>query len=63
MKNIKQLLADFYLNLLALPDDSFQMDKLRHIILDALACELDCEPEIIQNIFERMAREDKIERN
>lgn len=62
MKNRKQLLADFYLALLAIPHhDMFRIvhahlyAELRH----SLAKELGEDEETIQNIFERMAKEDE----
>lgn len=61
MKNRKQLLADFYLDLLALPHDRFRAtnQQLYAIVRDALANELDCDSQTIQDIFERMAAEDR----
>lgn len=61
MKNRKQLLADFYLNLLALPYDGW---RVRHTHLyaevrDALADELESDSETVQSIFERMVAEDE----
>lgn len=61
MKNRKQLLADFYLDLLAIPaTDNFRIfhQPLYAMIRDALALELDSDPETVQNIFERIASED-----
>lgn len=61
MKNHKQLLMDFYLNLLALPHDSLfrcQNQSLYAHVRDVLAVELGIDPELVQNIFERMASED-----
>lgn len=62
MKTRKQLLADFYLDLLAIPThDKFRNNhthlyaSLRH----SLAKELDCTEQHIQIIFERMASEDR----
>jgi len=63
MKNHKQLLADFYLALLAIPLHSkFRIDNqhlyagLRH----SLAKELNEDEGTVQRIFERMATEDKL---
>ena len=60
MKNRKQLLADFYLNLLAIPvhTPTNNFYNLRCEVLIVLARELDSDPEIVANIFERMAAED-----
>lgn len=61
MKNHKQLLADFYLALLAInPNDRFRIEnqKLYAEIKSILAYELDSDDETIQRIFERMADED-----
>lgn len=58
----KQLLADFYLDLLAIPaHDAFRTTHmhlyagLRH----SLAKELGSDEETVQNIFESMASEDR----
>ena len=62
MKNHKQLLADFYLNLLAIPvNDIFRLthQALYAQVLSALAIELEADVEIVQSIFERMASEDR----
>lgn len=61
MKNHKQMLADFYLNLLAIhPNDIFRITNQRLYagVREALAIELDVDGETVQNIFERMVRED-----
>lgn len=61
MKNHKQLLMDFYLALLAIPfNDKFRLNNqcLYNEVLYTLAAEVDSTPEVIQNIFERMAQED-----
>lgn len=60
MKNRKQVLADFYLDLLALPDDAWRAKHqgLYALTVNQLAIELESDPETIQNIFERMAAED-----
>jgi len=60
MRNHKQILADFYLDLLALPQNKFRVlnQPLYAMIRDTLAKELECHPETVQNIFESMARED-----
>lgn len=60
MKNRNTLLADFYLDLLALPHDEW---RARHIdlysfIVSQLAIDLDSDVNTIRNIFARMARED-----
>ena len=61
MKNRKQLLADFYLDLLALPHNGWraQNQHLYSHILYVLSVELDSDTETVQNIFERMAAEDE----
>lgn len=62
MKNRKQLLADFYLELLSIPNDSaFRTlnQKLYAATRDAIAYELCENAENVQRIFERMALEDK----
>ena len=61
MKNHKSLLADFYLNLLAIPaNDIFRIthQSLYATVRSSLAIELECDAETVQNIFERMASED-----
>jgi len=60
MKNRKQLLADFYLDLLALPHDAWRANNqlLYASILGTLTKELDSDPATVQNIFTRMAVED-----
>lgn len=59
MKNRKQLLADFYLELLAIPDPDVRFRGLKDIVCGLLAIELETDSETIQTIFERMAEEDK----
>lgn len=62
MKNHKILLADFYLNLLAIPvNDIFRLthQALYAQVLSALAIELEADVETVQSIFERMASEDR----
>lgn len=62
MKNHKQLLMDFYLELLMIsPLDVFRYENqsLYGTVREALAKELDTDAEIVQNIFERMASEDR----
>lgn len=62
MKNHKTLLSDFYLNLLAIPvNDIFRIthQALYAQVASTLAIELECDVEIVQNIFERMASEDR----
>lgn len=62
MKNHKQLLADFYLELLAIPlDNRFRLlnQNLYSSVLFSLARELDEGRDIVQRIFERMVEEDK----
>jgi len=62
MRNHKQLLADFYLNLLTVPaTDIFRLthQSLYAQVRQALAIELQSDNETVQNIFERMASEDK----
>lgn len=61
MKNHKQLLADFYLQLLSIPaDDIFRIthQTLYAEVRTVLAIELDSDAQTVQRIFERMARED-----
>jgi len=61
-KSPKQLLMDFYLALLAIPaTERFRglNQDLYAMIRDKLAKELDTDPETVQNIFERMAQEDR----
>ncbi len=63
MKNHKQLLADFYLALLAIPfQDKFRIkhQQLYASVKEALSVELDEESEAIQRIFSNMAVEDKV---
>ena len=53
---------DFYLALLAIPaTERFRglNQDLYAMIRDKLAKELDTDPETVQNIFERMAQEDR----
>lgn len=62
MKNHKQLLADFYLALLAIPAHSpsrILNQRLYTEVLNCLAKELGEEREAVQRIFEKMALEDK----
>lgn len=58
--NTKQLLADFYLKLLMLPQERFRISNqaLYATVRDALAIELETNPANVQLIFERMAEED-----
>lgn len=58
--NTKQLLADFYLKLLMLPQERFRSSNqaLYATVRDALAIELETNPANVQLIFERMAEED-----
>lgn len=61
MKTHKQLLADFYLELLSIPaNDIFRIthQKLYAEVRTVLAIELGSDAEDIQNIFERMVVED-----
>lgn len=59
MKNRKQLLADFYLDLLALPLCDLSLNqKLYSVVREALAKELDTDEDTIRRIFTRMAAED-----
>lgn len=61
MRNHKQLLADFYLDLLAIPPtDIFRIthQSLYSQVNQALAIELYSDNQTIQDIFERMASED-----
>ena len=61
MKNRKQLLADFYLDLLAIQDEKWRQNNhmLYIFIRDTLADELECSGDVIEDIFERMAAEDE----
>jgi hypothetical protein len=61
MKNRKQLLADFYLDLLSIDDEAFRSKhyKLYIAARNALSDELEAPTEVIGRIFERMANEDK----
>lgn len=60
MKNRKQLLADFYLELLNIKDNTFRSRNYKLYIAtqQALATELDSDIDTIGRIFERMAMED-----
>jgi len=60
MRNRKQLLADFYLDLLSLPHDLWiaKHQAFYATIRNMLANELESDPQTIQIIFERMAEED-----
>lgn len=61
MKNRKQMLADFYLDLLAIsPTDPFRREHIGlYIQVNMALCkELQSNAETIQSIFERMAGED-----
>jgi len=61
MKNHKQLLMDFYLNLLAIsPLDRFRglNQDLYGQVLHTLSKELNENPVIVKEIFERMVTED-----
>lgn len=57
LKNRKQLLADFYLELLAIPKG--QYEPLKRQVLLCLSDELVEHPDTVQRIFERMTEEDK----
>ncbi len=62
MKNHKQLLADFYLALLAIPKDSpFRLlnAMLYEEVLSSLAKSFNEDRAAIKRIFEKMALEDK----
>ena len=62
MKNLNQTLADFYLKLLAIPPDHvfrIRQQALYGSVRDALAYQLMEDAEVVQNIFEKMAMEDK----
>lgn len=62
MKTNRQLLSDFYLNLLAIPvNDIFRIthQDLYAQVVKTLATELECDAETVQNIFERMISEDR----
>lgn len=58
----KRLLMDFYLNLLAIDiDDIWRIknQQLYHATLYTLSSMIDTDMETVQEIFERMASEDK----
>lgn len=55
MKNHKQLLADFYLELLAIPN----YHHLKYAVLKELSDLLEEDMYTVKRIFERMAQEDK----
>lgn len=62
MKNHKHLIADFYLELLAIPlDDRFRLlnRNLYDSVLWSLARELNEDRATVQRIFEAMIMEDK----
>lgn len=62
MRNHKQILMDFYLELLTVPfEDKFRIlnQSLYAEVLATLAVELKEDRETVQRIFERMAQEDK----
>lgn len=60
MKNRKQLLADFYLELLAIRHEpDFDLQWLADHVLLALSDRLVEHPDTVQRIFTRMAAEDK----
>ena len=58
MKNRKQLLADFYLDLLAIKNPSEDIKHLKNAVCFVLSNELESDMETVQDIFARMARED-----
>jgi hypothetical protein len=55
-----RLLFDFYLSLLSIREEPWrsQNQELYHATLYAIAKGIQTDPETVQNIFERMARED-----
>lgn len=62
MRTRNQILADFYLDLLAIPvDDKFRMrhNNLYNAARQALAYELNISTETVRSIFEAMASEDR----
>lgn len=62
MKNHKTLVMDFYLDLLSIPHvDIFRLthQSLYAEVRTVLAIELETDAETVQNIFERMANEDR----
>ena len=62
MRNRKQMLADFYLELLKIPNDSMFRavnQNLYAATRDAIAYELCEDAETVQRIFERMVVEDE----
>jgi hypothetical protein len=59
MKNRKQLLADFYLDLLAIPNPSSDIQHLMNAVCFVLSNELESDMDVVRNIFERMSSEDK----
>lgn len=61
MRNHKQMLADFYLELLAIPfENKFRIlnQSLYAEVLATLSAELGEDKETVQRVFERMAAED-----
>lgn len=58
MKNHKQLLADFYLELLAIPNPPTHILITRISVCTSLAIELGESPETVERIFEKMVTED-----
>ena len=59
MKNHKQLLADFYLDLLAMPVEFHDKHcQLYNSVLTSLRIELGEDANTVQRIFERMVEED-----
>lgn len=65
MKNHKQLLMDFYLELLKAPEagPNYNFNNLKYEVLDALSGMLDEDRFVVQRIFERMAAEDIVSIN
>lgn len=61
MRTRKQILADFYLDLLAMPEHTItnNFTRLREETLLALANELDSQVIVVKTIFDRMAQEDQ----
>lgn len=60
MKTSKQLLIDFYLNILNIPtNDRFRAlnPELYNIVRDTLSKEIDTDPEVVETLFKRMVND------
>lgn len=60
MRNHKQMLADFYLELLSIKNPSTDIQALAAAVCLVLANELESDFDTVKNIFERMASEDGV---